>query len=467
VIKQGSFFTKYNPKFTESIFLYQKDKAIQFNGNLNYFELLYFSKSNIVGRTMIRVSDSSQYDKMVKSHKYFFIFTGSKNSKRFKKITEAAKRYPKTLIFKITDKEVLKYSKLEMNQLYFKKSSLKVPQKYQKNFSSKKLKKWITRQVFRKYKRLTSYSYDMLKRNKKNYVILVVKGSKKYTGLIQKFLNFAEKTKMNIVFRICDMTSIGCKRFLFRVGKTKLNKQKTPSIFAIKASKQTSDDHMHFFKLKKKKETKKKTKIIFNLKKFKRFVVSVYKKQVLPKIFSEPIPVFESPDKFQKIVNKTLNHFLFEGADKDLVILFYDSRQCFQSCKDKNSVKWLCTRKNIINSMSMACDNLINQFKSIIKKIRSQWQDQEGLVRYGFYDLGKNSYDLLSIKKTKPFIRLYKMGKNDEYVDMDINQNLSLLNDEFTHFMLDNMEHLFEDVIDSDYDIQLNQNSTNQIDVDL
>jgi hypothetical protein len=277
------------------------------------------------------------------------------------------------------------------------------------------------------------------------------------------YLSYAEITKNNAVFRICVMTSKDCKRFLFRVGKTKLDKLKTPSIFMIKSSKQTTDDHLYFFKIKK----NKKKQLNLNLRKLKKFIRSVIQKQILPESFSEPIPQFKSPDKFQKIVNKTLNHFLFEGADKDLVILFYDSRQCFQSCKDRKAIQWLCNRKNILNSMSMACDNLINQFKSILKKIRQQWEGQEGLVRYGFYDLGKNSFDLLNIMKKSPFLRLYKMGKKDEYVDMEISKDLSVLNDEFTQFMLVNMEHLFDEHKDDDFDSQFGSDATNQLDVDL
>lgn len=457
VPKEGSLFKKYNKRFKEGLWLYKKKKTVIFNGFLNYFELLNFVKGNIVGRTMLRIKDSSKYKQVRSLHKYFFIFTGSKQSKRFHAITKSARKYPKTLLFKMSNKELISELGLESNQFYFINSTQKKPKTFSKNFTAVKLEKWVSLQVLRKYNKLASFSYDKMKRRRTAYVVLVIKNAKKNLKIVRNFLNFAEKTKSKALFRVCDLANVQCKRFLFRVGKSKIGQQKSPSVFIIQTSKQSSDDHIFIYKLSKNKKDKKKR---LNLKKFKKFFLSVMKRKKLPKDFSEPIPPFKSPEKFQKIVKNTLNHFLFEGADKDLVVLFYDSRQCSQSCRDRYSVDWLCSREKAVNSASAACDNLVQKFKRIISKTRKQWKGQEGLVRYAHFDLGSNSYDLLGIKTKPPFVRLFKMGKKNDFADMKIDGELSSLYDEFSQFMLVNMEHLFEDQKDEDFDPQLEKNPT-------
>ena len=94
----------------------------------------------------------------------------------------------------------------------------------------------------------------------------------------------------------------------------------------------------------------------------------------------------------------------------------------------------------------------MNKFQDIVHLVRKQWKGNESLVRYGHYDIGKNSYDILKINKQAPFVRLYKTGKKESFSDFTIKEDMTNLEHEFTQFMLLNMDHLFQDQKDEDFD---------------
>ena len=445
VIKSQKAFSKYIGKNKVELILYRKKKrALVFDGILNYFGLLHFVKGQVQGGSMVRLGSLAEYSSALKSHDFFFLFTGSKTSARYTLVLEATRKFPKTLTFKITKPAVLDSLGLKRGALYFAKASAKRAKKFEKNFTAPKLKRWVAMQVLRRYTRLRSRSYDLLKKKGQTLAVLIVKSGKKYSRVLEKYLQFAEKTKSKARFRVCDLRKDDCKRFLYRVGRNKLEGRRLPAVFMIQPSKQSADDHIFFYRPSKR-ERVRKILAKLNLRKFRRFFRGVMRRKTLPREFSEEIHAYLSPDRFQKVVHKTLDHFLVEEPEKDHVLLFFDSRKCMQSCREKSATPWLCNSRKDFANPSRACENMVAKFEEYVRAIRSQWDGHEGMVRYGHYDLGKNTFDMLAVQDTGPFVRMYKANRLHEISDWRIPGMHSDLIHEFTDFMLTNTQHLFDD----------------------
>ena len=133
-----------------------------------------------------------------------------------------------------------------------------------------------------------------------------------------------------------------------------------------------------------------------------------------------------------------MKDFFMGGFNVDLVMLYYDSRMCQESCSKRNSNQLLCNaNQKKIGEYSMQCDKLIETYTNFVNKLRAHTDDKGQHLRFYYFDLGKNSHHLYEIGKQSPFIRIYKLGKFDNFVDHMIPNDLSNFDNDLTHFLLD------------------------------
>jgi hypothetical protein len=406
--------------------------------------MLSFIKRMIVGNTMLRMTSQSQYKKILKQQRYFFVFTGQKTSEKFQIILKSSSRFKRALFFRISNPKLNKKLKFEDDQIYFIRSSSKKRIKYLRELSASKLERWVTMNYLSKFKFLHSASYDIMKKSSNPYMVMVVENTKHYFKYIRNFLAFSENVKVKVKFAVCDLSGKTCKKYLSRIGFSKFEKRKMPLIFVVQPSKKSSDDLIYFY-TPLKENIKKKKLINLDQTNLKNYFVSIIKGNSKPANFSERIPMQMTQNQFPKIVNDTLNYFFFDGLHKHLVIFFYDSRLCVQSCDDKSAIKWLCSKNKRRIRSSKHCDSMISRFENIVMNIHRKWGADSNLVRFGHFDLGSNSFDSLKIKKKLPFVRFHKTGREEDFEDLDIGQDILTVGGNFADLMISKMKNLYKD----------------------
>jgi hypothetical protein len=257
------------------------------------------------------------------------------------------------------------------------------------------------------------------------------------------------------------MSGKSCKRYLARLGLSKFEKRKMPLIFTVKPSSNSTDDLIYFYRPLKTNLEKNKL-INLDLKNFKKYFNLIIQGKSVPETFSERIPVKMAHNQFPQIVNKTLDYFFFDGLHKNLVILFYDSRQCYQSCEDKNKIDWLCNKNKRSMRISKYCDSMLSRFENIIRHIHRKWGSDSNLVRFGHFDMGKNSFDSLKIKRNSPFVRFHKTRNEENFEDLEIGRDILTVEGNFANNIISKMKKLYKED-----DLKLNGIGMNTTEMDL
>ena len=276
-------------------------------------------------------------------------------------------------------------------------------------------------------------------------MMLVVPSEKKYEQYIMNFIKIAEKLKNKINFGICIMKKTNCKEFLYRIRKSKFKnnfkKKKNPFIFIMETSTESNDHFIYFYQ-------ENKNKIVYKY--MKKFIKNYLNKKLSPVKFSQRIPTYDTPKKLQKVVQKTIDFFFLNGVDKDLIILFYDSRDCIQKCNERSSKKWLCRKSKILKKKSKMCKKVLRKFQKLVEQVSNNPSIDPNRIRYGYFDIGKNSFDILKIKTRTPFIRIYKNGDKEEIIEKQISPRLETFTDEISYFVLKSLNHNYDKKMEID-----------------
>ena len=336
--------------------------------------------------------------------------------------------YPRTLFLQSDDPYVQDKWDLEENQIYIFHSDQDEPMQYVRAFTRKRFLEWIALTLGRKYIHINSRSYDLFLRTKNPHLIIFLDDSQDSKDALQKFTSNYESYYETVEGAICEESNPGCRDFILRVGESKFSEIEKPFLIMMSNSAITPDELIYFYP-KSQPITKK------NL---KQFVDDFKNNKISYSAFSEPKPVELPIDEVQHITNNTMKKFFMTNFNKDMVMLFYDSRMCQQPCFQENAVKEYChPNQSTAGEFSGKCEALKERYKKMVRHLRDHSDPEAEMIRYGMFDLGKNSHYYYQIGKNVPFIRIYKMGKFNNFLDHIIPQDNTNFENDIVHFLMD------------------------------
>lgn len=340
------------------------------------------------------------------------------------------KEFPKTLFFKISHKKIIDELNLEPSSFYFMSKYLKTPQKFTKAFNKMKLVIWIVKKLYRLYSSVKSYHYDISYQKRRPLMLLYVSDSKQ--GLFQSmnFIRNAQRTNKRMDFKICIKQSLNCKMFTDRIGRDRLARIKFPSLVILSHPQKSFDQAVYIRSYAEVNRLLAQTIQLFRK--------DYYNKKLVPRKFSGKIPITEtSPDKPQQLVKKTLSSFMRLRKQQDLIIFFYDSRKCYQSCKDKSADKVYCqdVGDTYPSEISSNCQIFINNMSLVIKNYLMRSKDLNRDRKFGYFDIGENSYGSLKIDYKQPIMRVYEATNFSKFYEYGIT-NLKTMVQNSSDFIL-------------------------------
>ena len=417
-------FSQYKETGT-SLWLFKKGISKKFQGSLSYFRMMQFIKLELIFDPVLFIKSKSQYKKVLKKEKYFFLYTGSKNSEALSHLIGTIPNISKTLVFYTTSTSVISKQKLKADRIYFITSSGNTKIEYTGEIHQVGIKEWTFLVLLNKYSMIQSLTYDRMKQTRTPVYVLMTKDSRKLLPPIESFVRFFEtETIDHVIPRVCDLSRLPCKHFLARVGVSKFKSVKLPEMFLIKPSRKSSDDHLFWYTrfLQKNLIVEKnnyKTRFI------KKFISQVKKNKLNPAVFSGKVPTVKASKFVKSLTFKTFKSFNRKIMNTSRLILFYDSRLCYQQCSDRNSDRALCNARKKVSNKSLACKKLENQFSLVVETMIQTQSKIRKVLEFGKYDLGENTFDFLEIKAKAPFVRLYK--SSSKFVDLKIGKDHSAL----------------------------------------
>lgn len=340
--------------------------------------------------------------------------------------------YSRSIFLQSNDPYIQDKYDLDQNLIYYFNSSDPARIQYSRAFKRDRWLEWIALIIGRKYVHINNNSYDTFLRTNNPHLILFVDKSDESNKALQQFTSNYETYFETLEGAICQESEKGCQEFTRRLGSTKFNELEKPFIIILTTSKITSDPLIYFYP--------KSMPII--KKNMNQFVKDFKNKEIQFSKFSEVVPEVSNQTEVQKVVHDSMTEWFINGFNVDLVMLFYDSRECLMSCGLKKANKLMCNdNPKFPGELSGKCDQLLEKYTNMVKKLRNHSDDHGEHVRYAHYDLGKNSYQVYQIKDKIPFIRIYKLGKYNNFVDHVLPDNLNNFENDIIHFLLDTTTH--------------------------
>jgi hypothetical protein len=317
---------------------------------------------------------------------------------------------------------------LEEDQIYIIHADQDEPMQYVRAFTRKRFLEWIALTLGKKYIHINTRSYDSFVRTKNPHLILFLDESQESKDALQAFTSNYESYYETVEGAICESSNPGCREFILRIGESKLEDMERPFIILMSNSNITSDELIYFYPMSQ----------TITKKNLKKFVDDFRDNNIRYSAFSEPTPVKLPNREVQKVTQSTMKDFFMSNFNRDMVMLFYDSRMCQLPCYHQKSQKEFChpSQKNP-GELSGKCEALKERFKTMVAHLRDHSDPEGEMIRYGTYDLGKNSYYYYQIGEKVPFIRMYKMGKYDNFVDHVIPDDPKTFENDLVHFLMD------------------------------
>jgi hypothetical protein len=317
---------------------------------------------------------------------------------------------------------------LEENQIYIVYSDQEDPLQYTRAFTRKRFLEWIALTLGKKYVHINSRSYDMFIRTKNPHLVIFLDDSQDSKDALQKFTANYESYFETVEGAICEESNPGCRDFILRVGESKFNEMERPFLVMMSTSAITPDELIYFYP-----QSQPITK-----KNLKQFVDDFRNNKITYSSFSEPDPVALPAKEVHTVTQGTMRNFFLSNYNRDMVVLFYDSRMCQQPCFQKSAVKGYCHPNQAkAGQFSGKCEALKERFKVMVGHLREHSDPDGEMIRYGMFDLGKNSHYYYQIGKAVPFIRMYKMGKYNNFVDHVIPEDNDTFENDIIHFLMD------------------------------
>ena len=317
---------------------------------------------------------------------------------------------------------------LEEDQIYIIYSDQDEPMQYARAFTRKRYLEWIALTLGKKYTHINSHSYDSFVHTKNPHLIIFLDESQESKDALQSFTANYESYYETVEGAICESSNPGCREFILRVGESKFEEMERPFIVMLSNSAITSDELIYFYPRSQ----------AITKQNLKKFVDDFRDNNITYSSFSEPEPVKLPFKEVQKITSNTMRNFFLSNFNKDMVVLFYDSRMCQLPCYHRKSKKGFCNaQQKKAGELSGKCEELKQKFKTMVAHLRDHSDPEGEMIRYATYDLGRNSYYLYQIGDKVPFIRMYKMGRYDNFVDHLIPEDMETFENDLVHFLMD------------------------------
>jgi hypothetical protein len=415
-----------------NLWLFTKTSQVRYSGTFTLFGILRFVKQAISKETKIYLKNEIHFSKALKDQEYFFLFTGSKQSELMSRISFVLSGLTNDILFSTFNTGILEKKNLHKNQLYFVDSANGVYKQFKTDFSETNLKTWVLRVSLSKYKLRTPQIYDQMKAKITSYLVLVIRDASIHKKQIEAFIRFEKIKDFPVESKVCVLSKLSCRKFLLRVGKVKFTKLKLPVFFMIRPASESTDDHVFWFSLWLRNNYNIQVNQI-NFKHLNSFVNAVVKGEVKPALFSNPNMKLIKDSVLTPMEYSSFKSQIKNNSDKHLLILFFNSRQCYQSCQEQSANMFLCNSKRTSLKMSSNCGRFLSYINSIILSFVSEHNLIPDKIQFKFFDLGWNSYDFIKIKQTGPFIRLY--FSKDEYFDLEFKNNQNQFENKFKNFM--------------------------------
>lgn len=317
---------------------------------------------------------------------------------------------------------------LDENQIYIFFGDQDAPMQYSRAFTRKRFLEWIALTLGKKYTHIKSRSYDDFLRTRNPHLIIFLDESQESKDALQKFTSNYESYYETVEGAICEASNPGCGDFILRVGDSKFAEIERPFLIMMSNSSVTPDELIYFYP-----RSQPITK-----KNLKQFVDDFRANKITYSSFSEPDPPALPAREVRRLSHNTMRKFFMENFNRDMVVLFYDSRMCQQSCYQQSAVKQFChPNQASAGELSGKCRALVERYKTMVGHLRDHSDPDGELIRYGHFDLGKNSHFYYQIGAQVPFVRMYKLGKYDNFVDHVIPEDNDSFENDIIHFLMD------------------------------
>ena len=316
---------------------------------------------------------------------------------------------------------------LEDNQIYFFPPRSEGHLHYARAFKRNRWLEWIALTINKKYVQISERSYEQFLRSQNPHLVVVLDGSEDSDSALQKFTSNYEAYFETVEGAICDKRESGCREFIRRIGESKFDGLQAPFMFILTVSSVTEDTLVYFPRSRK-----------ITKKSLSRFIKDFSEKEIDFSQFSEPLPVQVSHAQVQTLTRNSMTDFFLANYNRDFVVLYFDSRLCQQNCRDSSADPVYCHHQPTQDgTLSGKCQGLLKKYETIVAKLRGHSDPDGEHIRYGSFDMGKNSYHVYQLGKQTPLMRLYKMGRYNNYVDHQIPKKLDTFENDIVHFLLD------------------------------
>lgn len=387
------------------IYLYIKQTEIAYKGNLDKNDILKFILQKTKLGLLKEVEDLDDFEELVED-KDFFIFFGEKNTARFKLYSEGFYQYPKHLFIWTENPFIGKKYGLKLKNIYFHQHKTSEFIKYKKAFKRNRFLNWVVLSTNPKYHMVENKFYERCLRVKNPTLVLVVDETENSVKIEEEFKNNYPEYFEAFETRICQKNNENCQKLLEEIP-FKINKPHKVFIMTFH-----NDLVQPLYYLMKEE---------FELELFKKFLLDFKNNTIKYDIFSEDLEIdYKTNDRANKITRNLFRNFFYANLDKDNVIFYYESK-----CKE--------------------CKKMVEYFTKIVKII-FDLENNKNLISFGYFDLSKNSHEILGIKNQKVLVKLYKMASMKDTIDLNMENinSYEKFREKFINFLSDTSTNRLE-----------------------
>lgn len=388
------------------IFLYVKKTEIAYNGNLDKNDILKFILQKTKLGLLKEIEDLDDFEEM--KEKDFFVYYGENNSARYKLYSEGFYQYPNHKFIWTENPFIASKYNLKLKNIYYHQHKTNKFIKYKRAFKRNRFLDWIILTSSPKFHYIKKNFYKRVMTVKNPTLVLVADNSENAIKIEEDFKKNYPEYFENFETRICKKKNENCELLLERLP---FQIEKSYSIF-IMTFHQDLDQPLYYI-----------MKEDFDLEFFRQFLLDFKNNDIHYEIFSEDLEKnvdYKINDKANKITRSSFKNYFFPNLDKDNVIFYYDSK---------------CEK----------CFKILEYFKKIVQ-IVFELENNQNLISFGFFDLSKNSHEILGVNNKRVLVKLYKMASMKDTYDLNMEDFISYekFKQKFINFLSDTSTNRLE-----------------------
>ncbi len=355
---------------------------IFYEDEVNKQEILDFVMKKTKLSKIKKIKGLEEFKTQKEKDSKIYLFYGEENSPRFKIFAEGYYHYPRKIFFWTDDPYIRNEYKLQSNKIYLFTEDQFKPIEYKRAFKKNRFLEWIVLNSQRRYLPILNKEYDRMLRIKNPIMVLFKNQSKASEDAFQLIRDYSTFYYEDLDCRICDVENQDCKDFIQNLP---FSADKTPFLFVM-AFHDNHDQPLFYFQ-----------KNALSLSNFKNFITSFIQKRLRFEIFSETLEFdqqYNVNNNAKKVVRSEFRTFLVENIDKDILFLYYNS-------KDKET------------------ERILKEYKDQALKVFESDQNRSKIA-FGYFDILKNSHEAFNLQNKRLVVRLYKYASLTNSVDASI-----------------------------------------------